>query len=73
MPCMPCSLGHTPTHPRRCCQCAQALGALKPPKSVLRSHVVVAKGGKLLDVRNGVSPGDSFAQAAAFCAQNKQA
>jgi len=50
----------------------QAFGALKAAKSVLRSHVVVAKGGQLLDVRNGISPGDSFAEAAAFCTEHKQ-
>lgn len=51
----------------------KAFGALKAAKSILRSHVVVGKGGKLLDVQNGISPGDSFAQAAEFCAANKQA
>lgn len=40
---------------------------------LIRSHVVVGKGGKLLDVQNGISPGDSFEEAAAFCAANKQA
>lgn len=43
-------------------------GATKGPKGILRSHVVIGKGGKLLDVRNAISPGDSFAEAAAFCA-----
>lgn len=35
------------------------------------SHVVVGKGGKLLDIQNGISPGDSFAEAATFCAAHK--
>ncbi len=51
---------------------AQAFGALKAAKSVLRSHVIIGKGGKLLSVENGISPGDSFAQAADFVAAHKQ-
>eukprot|EP00887_Chlorella_sp_A99_P001388 scaffold8.g1388.t1 len=41
-------------------------GATKGPKGILRrrgsragAHVVIGKGGKLLDVRNAISPGDS--------------
>lgn len=41
----------------------KAFGAFKAPKNVLRSHVVIKKGGELIDVRNGISPGDSFAEA----------
>lgn len=50
----------------------QAFGALKAAKSILRSHVIIGKGGKLLAVENGISPGDSFAQAADFAAAHKQ-
>lgn len=50
----------------------QAFGALKAAKSILRSHVIIGKGGKLLAVENGISPGDSFAQAADFVAAHKQ-
>jgi len=41
----------------------KAFGAFKPPRNVVRSHVIIAKGGELVDVRNGISPGDSFAEA----------
>jgi thioredoxin-dependent peroxiredoxin len=41
----------------------KAFGAFKQPKNVLRSHVIIKKGGELADVRNGISPGDSFAEA----------
>ncbi|KAI3436734.1 hypothetical protein D9Q98_006149 [Chlorella vulgaris] len=50
----------------------KAFGAAKGAKSVLRSHVIIAKGGKLLVVANGIKPGDSFAQASEFCAANPQ-
>jgi hypothetical protein len=53
-------------------QLLKAFGALKGPKSISRSHVIISKGGKLLDKRIGISPGDSFAEAAAFCSKNKQ-
>jgi peroxiredoxin Q/BCP len=46
----------------------RAFGAAKPDKKISRSHAVVAKGGALLHVRNAVSPGDSFAEAARFVA-----
>lgn len=46
----------------------KAFGASKPDKKISRSHVVVAKGGALLDVRNAISPGESFAEAAKFVA-----
>ena len=49
----------------------RAFGAAKPEKKISRSHAVVAKGGALLDVRNAISPGDSFAEAAAFVAALK--
>lgn len=55
------------------CSCALTLWTACLPPSLRRSHVVVGTGGKLLDVQNGISPGDSFAQAAEFCAANKQA
>ncbi len=41
----------------------KAFGAFKQPKNIKRSHVVVAKGGKILDMRITISPGDSFAEA----------
>ncbi|KAL4457797.1 hypothetical protein ABPG75_012662 [Micractinium tetrahymenae] len=50
----------------------KAFGALKAAKSILRSHVIIGKGGELLVVENGISPGDSFAQAAEFVAAHKQ-
>ena len=49
----------------------RAFGASKPEKKISRSHVVVAKGGALLDVRNAISPGDSFAEAVKFVAALK--
>jgi thioredoxin-dependent peroxiredoxin len=41
----------------------KAFGASKAAKSILRSHVVVAKGGDIIDIQNGISPGDSFTTA----------
>eukprot|EP00889_Picochlorum_renovo_P000306 jgi/Picre1/27336/NNA_000305.t1 len=41
----------------------KAFGANKAPKGVIRSHIVIAKGGKVLDIRNKISPGDSFTSA----------
>jgi thioredoxin-dependent peroxiredoxin len=49
----------------------KAFGAFKAPKNVLRSHVVIGKGGKLVDIRNGISPGDSFAEAVKTITGNK--
>lgn len=50
----------------------KAFGAFKQPRNVIRSHVVIAKGGEMLDIRNQISPGDSFAEAVEFCKKNKQ-
>jgi peroxiredoxin Q/BCP len=50
----------------------KAFGASKPDKKISRSHVVVAKGGALLDARNAISPGDSFAEAVKFVAALKK-
>ncbi|GAB0489767.1 hypothetical protein MMPV_000992 [Pyropia vietnamensis] len=44
----------------------KAIGAFKPPKNIKRSHVVVAKGGKVLDVRVMIGPEDSFKEAVKF-------
>ncbi|GAQ86478.1 Thioredoxin superfamily protein [Klebsormidium nitens] len=41
----------------------KTLGVTKGAKSISRSHIVVEKGGKIKDVRIGISPGDSFAEA----------
>lgn len=50
----------------------KAFGAFKQPKNVIRSHVVIAKGGEVLDVQNQISPGDSFAEATSFVKEHKQ-
>lgn len=50
----------------------KALGAFKAPKNVLRSHVIIAKGGKVVDMRNGISPGDSFAEAVKTVTEKKK-
>ena len=44
----------------------KALGAFKEPQNVIRSHVVVAKGGEILLLANGVKSGDSFNQVVEF-------
>jgi peroxiredoxin Q/BCP len=41
----------------------KAFGAFKLPRNISRSHVVIGKGGEMLEIRNGISPGDSFAEA----------
>lgn len=41
----------------------KAFGAFKLPKNVIRSHVVIAKGGELIDIRNQIASGDSFGEA----------
>ena len=72
--------GEVPPRPS-CRGCRESLrrGYPPPPAACCSSpllacsHVVVGKGGKLLDVQNGISPGDSFEKAAEFCAANKQA
>jgi len=38
----------------------KAFGASKAPKGIIRSHVVIKKGGEILDVKNKISPADSF-------------
>jgi hypothetical protein len=50
------------------CSAGVDWGSLLPPLKVVcphvcRSHIVVEKGGKIKDVRIGISPGDSFAEA----------
>lgn len=44
-------------------QTIRAFGAQKAAGGVLRSHAVIAKGGKVVSICNGVSPAQSFAQA----------
>eukprot|EP00168_Porphyra_purpurea_P015966 TRINITY_DN505_c1_g1_i1.p4 TRINITY_DN505_c1_g1~~TRINITY_DN505_c1_g1_i1.p4 ORF type:complete len:187 (+),score=99.49 TRINITY_DN505_c1_g1_i1:650-1210(+) len=44
----------------------KAVGAFKAPKNIKRSHIIVAKGGKVLDVRVPVGPEDSFKEAVKF-------
>ena len=38
----------------------KAFGAFEEPKKIKRSHVVVAKGGEILDMQIQISSGDSF-------------
>lgn len=49
----------------------KAFGAFKLPKNVIRSHVIVGKGGEILDIKNQISPGDSFAEAVKFVKASK--
>lgn len=49
----------------------KALGAHKAPKSVKRSHFVVAKGGVILDSQVQVSPADSVEKAMEFVMSRK--
>jgi len=44
----------------------KAIGAFKAPKNIKRSHIIVAKGGKVLDVRVPIGPEDSFKEAVKF-------
>lgn len=44
-------------------QVLKLLGVTKGEKSIVRSHIVVGKGGAIEDVQIGVSPGDSVAKA----------
>jgi len=44
----------------------KALGIQQGDK-IVRSHIVVAKGGAVVDVRYQISPGDSFTEAVATC------
>lgn len=50
----------------------KAFGAFKQPKNVIRSHFIVAKGGEVLDIRNQISPADSFNEALAFAKEHVQ-
>jgi hypothetical protein len=40
-------------------------------KKINRSHIVVEKGGKLLDVQYGITPKNSVKDAVEFCLANK--
>jgi len=44
---------------------------MKGAKSINRSHIVVAKGGKVLDVHYSITPKNSIKDAVAFCLENK--
>jgi len=44
----------------------KALGAFKEPQNVVRSHIVIDKGGKILLLENGVKSGESFGQVVEF-------
>ncbi|KAG7669383.1 hypothetical protein Ndes2526B_g05702 [Nannochloris sp. 'desiccata'] len=44
----------------------KAFGAFKLPKNVIRSHFIIAKGGEVLEIRNQISPADSFNEAVKF-------
>jgi hypothetical protein len=52
---------------------AQVLGKLgfSSGKKISRSHLVVEKGGKLLDVQYGITPKNSVKDAVEFCLANK--
>ncbi len=50
----------------------KAFGAFKEPKNIARSHVIIAKGGAMLDIQNQIASGDSFVVALEFCQNNKQ-
>jgi len=43
------------------------LGVTKGAKGINRSHIIVEKGGKIKDVRIGISPKDSVAEAVKTC------
>ena len=51
----------------------KAFGAFKQPKNVIRSHIVIGKGGEVIDIQNQISPGDSFTSALATAQANKSA
>eukprot|EP00897_Mesotaenium_endlicherianum_P007809 jgi/Mesen1/7056/ME000369S06368 len=44
-------------------QALKKLGVTKGAKSIARSHIIIAKGGKIEDVRIGISPGNSYTEA----------
>uniref|UniRef100_A0A0G4GLD1 thioredoxin-dependent peroxiredoxin n=1 Tax=Chromera velia CCMP2878 TaxID=1169474 RepID=A0A0G4GLD1_9ALVE len=45
----------------------KALGVNKPPASIVRSHIVIEKGGTVKEICHGVSPKDSFEGALKTC------
>lgn len=49
------------------------LGVTKGPKSIRRSHIIIAKGGKVAAVEYNVAPKDSFKLAAEYVAANPSA
>lgn len=44
----------------------KAFGASKEQTKIKRSHIIIAKGGTVLDIKNQVSPGESFEGALEF-------
>lgn len=48
----------------------KAFGASKAPKGIIRSHIVIKKGGEVLDVQNKISPNDSFTSALETALEN---
>ncbi|KAG7669382.1 hypothetical protein Ndes2526B_g05701 [Nannochloris sp. 'desiccata'] len=50
----------------------KAFGAFKEPQNVVRSHLVIEKGGKILLLENGVKSGDSFGQVVEFISNLKK-
>lgn len=68
---MPCSVFKPP--PRSTAtQFLKAVGAFGPPRRVIRSHVVAAKGGKVLSSVVKISPEPSVKTATATALGNKQ-
>ncbi|KAJ8905147.1 hypothetical protein NDN08_001657 [Rhodosorus marinus] len=49
----------------------KALGVAKMPKSAIRSHFIVGKGGVIEDIKIQISPADSVAEATAFVTEKK--
>jgi peroxiredoxin Q/BCP len=49
----------------------KAFGAFKLPKNVIRSHFIIAKDGTVLEIRNQISPADSFNEAVKFVKSHK--
>lgn len=47
-------------------QVLKSLGVLKADNKIARSHIIIGKGGKIQDVRIGISPGDSVSEAVQF-------
>jgi peroxiredoxin Q/BCP len=62
-----CTLLCDPTH-----EVLHQLGFTKGAKSITRSHIVVSRGGKVLDVQYGVTPKNSIKEAVEFCLANKE-